>query len=240
MQGLLYKRWEGRKGNRDLSLLCWCLPGHCYASLGQHQALAVLCTGWTIRGTKDFCIPQYQTTQGISENPALLGQLKNKKCHSLYSSLWGGKALVLLPVSSPPVLLHTMNNQRHAMRFRCQSLMLCSHISSGSAASYSCCPTWVVTPADQVGSSQPLMVAQGHPANSFCSDLCCQHRVALSHLALQVQWGRKEPPTAQKGPTVQQGEGPTLYGTLTNLPDPCLCPTTAGGHRAKSTNFVSP
>lgn len=118
------------------------------------------------------------------------------------------------------------------MRFRCQSLMLCSHVSSGSAASYSCCPTWVVTPADQVGSSQPLMVAQGHPANSFCSDLCCQHRVALSHLALQVQWGRKEPPTAQKGPTVQQGERPAFIWDpdqpSRSLPLPNHCSGTQG------------
>lgn len=49
------------------------------ASLGQHQALAVFCTGWSSRDAKDLCIPQFWTTQGISENPALLEQLKNKK-----------------------------------------------------------------------------------------------------------------------------------------------------------------
>lgn len=54
----------------------------------------------------------------------------------------------------------------------------------------------------------------GHPANCFLSDggvgLCCQHRVALGHLALQMQWGRKEPLTAPRGCTVHKGEGPTF------------------------------
>lgn len=131
-----------------------------FTSLGQHWALDQFCTGWNISSAKDFSISQFWTTRGFSENPELLEQLKNKKCHFLDPSLWGGKALVPLFDSRAPVLLHRVNNQWHTMHFHCQGLILCSHISSGSAVGSSFCLTWVAITADQVGGSQPLMMTQ--------------------------------------------------------------------------------
>lgn len=69
---------------------------------------------------------------------------------------------------------------------------------------------------------------------------CCQHRVALSHLDLQMQWGRKEPLTAHRGPTVHWGRNLPLYGTLTTFQIFTSAPQLQWDSRENPQTFSSP
>lgn len=117
-----------------------CMDGSAaIATLGQDWALVVFCTGWSIRGAKDLHIRPFWTPPGELRKPFPLSeQPKKKKCHFLYSSLRGGKALVLLLDSRPPVLLHAVNNQLHAMCIRCLGLILLQSRVLRLAVRYSC------------------------------------------------------------------------------------------------------
>lgn len=124
-----------------------------------------------------------------------------------------GKALALLFDSSPPVLLHMVNNQVNNQQHDVLSLsrlILCSHLSSaqqsGTAAAHlSCHCCW---PGRNFTASDG---GPGAPSKLFFQWWWSWSVLpAQSGIKPHMQWGRKEPLTAHKGPTVHQGEGPAF------------------------------
>lgn len=171
----------------------------------------------------------FEPPQGSSENPSLCrSSQRKKKCHLLDSSLWGGKALVLLLDSRPPVLLHAVNNQLHAMCIHCLGLILLQSRVLRLSSQVQLPPH---LGCHRCLSGRKFTASDGGPGApgklffQWCrswSTVPAQSGAEPSGAADVA--GQKGAPHSTKGPPGLSGGGTYLpHGTLSNLPDPHLC-----------------
>lgn len=222
------ERGEGRTGNTALFYPCCCLhrQQHCPCYPGTTLSIGCILHWMKHQGCKGPpCFLILKPLRELKKLFTLPERPKKKKCHFLDSSLQGGKALVLLLDSRPPVLLHAVNNQLHAMCTHCLGLILLqSHVLRLSSqvrllphlACHHCL------------SGRKFMASHdgpGAPSKLFLqwwwswSTVPTQSGVRPSGSTDAV--GQKGAPHGSKGPCSLSVGGTCLsHGTLMDLPDP--------------------
>lgn len=121
------ERGEGRTGRTALFHPCRCLLGRQRSHCCPGTTLGIGCILHWMKhqvGKGPPCSSILNPPRELRKISTLPERPKKKKCHFLASSLRGGKALILLLDSSPPVLLRAVNNQGHATRARSPGLIL--------------------------------------------------------------------------------------------------------------------